>query len=682
MIPKDYRPQRGLGQAVTRQRRRLNKEVRDEADRRRANQRQKAAQELSTTAQRVEERKENKDRTWVKALINAGTSQARAVIGSTGVTVKATGAMPRIHSKLEYTNRIMAYTDFTSIHVSWPWYVYARDIENGGGTARQGASIHSSVKGTIYHEFGHIQFTVPFPDLVAAANEVELPLPMGTLKYAWNLLEDQRMEAAVINDAPIKAVYFKQMMLKYIVVSPQGTDGTYYRLYPLVAGRSYLPAKLVSDIRKAYVHEMGADKADRVDEIVSQYKEATDAATMLQAVIDMHSMLDSWPPDRSHEHHPNGGLGDEEVDERLQESASEDSDDEDSDDEAGIGSSDEDSDEDSDEVGSGSSDDDESIEDESELDSSGGTEDDGDEDEEDGDEDEEDGNTATRNASHTSPPTWGDVQDDIEDLLNETLNEIISKDDGLTDALACANESRDTLPELDAYDYPEFPADQSDAVAIGIERALSDFVTMSSPVWQYRQEEGTLVPIDFRTRSVGDDDYYTSLKGAGTVGVDLHLSFLADASMSMNGIAMMALSQSMYATAVACDRLGISSTYCLWSDGADHYRIWSEGQPSPVVWPSLGGTDPSIALDDCDSHNLMGKSHHLILIFTDGEWGYDFGSLQRWARPDRTIAVIQYSPYQFHYDRNPNEADYMLPITSIHQIPQQLTYMVHQIMGS
>src|SRR5262245_30872469 len=60
------------------------------------------------------------------------------------------------------------------------------------------------LRGILYHEGGHISWTMPLADLLQmAANEgyrTSFGLHDAAYRTAWNILEDQRMEMAVVTD--------------------------------------------------------------------------------------------------------------------------------------------------------------------------------------------------------------------------------------------------------------------------------------------------------------------------------------------------------------------------------------------------------------------------------------------------------------------------------------------------
>jgi hypothetical protein len=231
------------------------------------------------------------------------------------------------------------------------------------------------------------------------------------------------------------------------------------------------------------------------------------------------------------------------------------------------------------------------------------------------------------------------------------------------------------------FSCPDMPADsivRAERTSVGMEQALSDFVTASQPVWLSHQERGIIDPIAFRTKSVGDRDYHRAMSGEAASGLDLHVSMLCDVSVSMQGSPMLALSEALYATALACQRLNVGATFSLWSDASSNCRIWSDGNVTPSHWETLGGTDPTLALDDVHDHNPEGATNHLVLVFTDGDWGSaDQYNLQNWSAPGRHIVLVRYGArYAPHYG-----ADDVVDISDIDQLPMELTRAIQRILS-
>ena len=143
---------------------------------------------------------------------------------------------------------------------------------------------------------------------------------------------------------------------------------------------------------------------------------------------------------------------------------------------------------------------------------------------------------------------------------------------------------------------------------------------------------------------------------------------------------MIALSEALYATGLACQALGIGATYVLWSTPPSNFRVWSDGNVTPSVWPSLGGTDPTLALDDLSTHNPEGAANHLVIIFTDGQWSIGFPSLTRWGAADRTMILVRYGSYDGPMQQDMG-ADKHININDVRKLPDQLTNALLDVLG-
>jgi hypothetical protein len=207
---------------------------------------------------------------------------------------------------------------------------------------------------------------------------------------------------------------------------------------------------------------------------------------------------------------------------------------------------------------------------------------------------------------------------------------------------------------------------ESEVLAEGMKRALSSFLTKTDPYWENHREVGVVDALAYRTKDPGSRQRI-DFDGKGR---NVHVSLLCDISGSMHGKAMLALSMALYATAKACKEMGIGNTMILWS--TEYYHIWADGEPSPVVWNSCGGTQPIPALDTLDAHNKEEADHHLVLVFTDGQW-YTMDPLTTWGAPGRKIVVLHYGNY-----RNVDTlgADEEIRIDNVTHIPELLAQYI------
>ena len=255
--------------------------------------RQRLAREQALQAERMvneakaqREAKFNRDEPRApkqQTLINRSVvRRTAAVLASEKVVVPI-----RVRQGDTYTGT-KAWTDFKSIDIT---FEPEEDIR----------LLSAQLRGLLYHEGGHCRFTDPFLDLVEAVREVlgEVPTPDGVdvnrLHRAWNCLEDQRMETAVVSDAPRKAAFFTPMVMAMHLRSLDHMAAN----YPLLVWRRYLPIKLRRQARTMFVTLHGAQGehfAQELDRIVTSYVTATDVETMWTAVCEYHELLQAMKP--------------------------------------------------------------------------------------------------------------------------------------------------------------------------------------------------------------------------------------------------------------------------------------------------------------------------------------------------------------------------------------------------
>lgn len=687
MIPKsslpkskrpNIKPQRGLGQAVSRQRRKANDALKRERDNRIQRNRQNAREMLNRSQRLTPE--ELLAHTFAKNLMSATITSQRAVMHSYGIDLPVTAGT---YYDWRSNGNIRAYTDFESIVMNMPQSI----LPTYGASHEAIIDFVATVRGVFQHELGHVRFTVPFPSLTFA-DEYD-HAQKRNLHWAWNCLEDQRMETAVVNAVPVIASYFTKMIAVHILAKSEALPTAWL----LLAGRRYLPTAVRQQAHDVFADKHGAQATSEWRQIVADYISATTNDELSAQVVKAyefllkHDLMSSDLNDDSHAHQP-----------RREDSPEDGASGDDGDDEWG---QDDESDEDGESDSTGKPSDDEG---DGEADGSGesdGAEGDGDVTTGNGDA-QSDGNPADTDtagakgeddAEATAERAGDGVStnkvntDKLQEAINEAMEQAVQQmreDKANHTVVREANDLQNrngALPWI-GESGGAMPADQqatAQQLAIGMEQALSDFVTASQPVWQSHQEHGVIDPISFRTKSVGDNAYRRGMDGDANAGLDLHVSLLCDASVSMSGDPMVALSQAMYATALACDRLGIGTSYTLWSSPGDHYRVEAG---HPVVWPVLGGTDPTEALDDLDSHNPEEASNHLVIIFTDGEWEQNFPGLHQWERPGRHIVLVEYSQYSWVTEITNNRgADEAFLIHDILRMPMEMTGVIANILS-
>lgn len=669
MIPnKNLKPQRGLGQAVSRQRRKNTDQVRRDRERRAYRERSQARDMLRRAKQHTPE--ERREMLWKQHILSATIDNQVAVMKSLSINVPV---RTQINSHVEWMphrNEITAYTDHKSITMHLPERMFP---ENSSDVARTVESI-ATIRGIFQHELGHIRFTVPFNQLpwdkIGDVNK-------SKLHWAWNCVEDQRMEQAVVQDVPRLGTYFTQMIAEHIL-----GKGDNERAWLLLSGRTYLPRSMRKQSRDLFAQQYGTDKADLWDDLVAKYVGATDTLEMARIVLlcagfiaslgeDManpqssvdnhnyygydHGMESDNDPSDSASDIDNSDLNDE-GDDDWDDDAEDNAEDNDDADGQSVDTTPVDGD------GYKETDDDDGTDNSTDTDAEGQVKGAG-------------GNNAQRVDKETFRDTLREVAEQaMSDMRTDAVNQQIVKD---------ANEARTTtgyLPLLtgNGVDMDADTQSTAEMLAVGMTNALNDFVTASQPVWMSHQEHGVLDPLAYRTKSIGDLDYRRGLTGDMNAGLDLHVSLLCDASVSMDGAPMKALSQAIYATSKACNELGISHTVTLWSSSGENFRV--PNPDKPVIYDTLGGTDPTDALDDLDYHNEEGASNHLVIIFTDGDWDSHFPGCQQWSRPDRHMVLVNYG-YDISTRHGTRGCDEMVHIRKVLEMPMELTKAIANILS-
>lgn len=683
LAKKKHKPRRGLGQALTRKRRHAMDQVNEQREKRIAREKQAAREELARLKNRDKnEAKNDGAEKWASSLL-------RATIANQTALLRVWGHSQSVTAGVEDRSNVMAYTDFKRIVIKWPKASVPNRLNR-----KATADCIAQIKGVMQHEMGHIRFTVPWNQVLSVVGENTTPHPAGLLHKCWNMLEDQRMESLVVETVPRIANYFGTMVANVVLANTNMEQS-----WLMLAGRAYLPNKV---LRQSYImfdefceqqgitdgaltwfnlvqdYRAAATEKALHDAVVAAYEFIQDVRATMPEAMDSHDSMDESENDLADSARGKGNITDM-FDEKPKKSnkKSKKSDDPgsggDSTEEQGDGQGDQGDDQGDGDEGEGSG----SGKGDEEADSSDGSSGEGDE----GGSDEADspGQSNTGDGSETTH------EEEFKEALDEALNEFdqgIQRDSDINDIM------RDAQTRGDATGLPEYPneaeamspdlQERAKLTARGIENALNSFVTDAAPQWHVRQDTGVIDALAYRTKQVGATDYRRLLHDDGNIGLDVHVSMLCDVSGSMGwgyggaSSPITALSESLYATALACQNLGIGSTFTLWSSGNQNYRVWADGQPTPTLWPCMGGTDPLTALDDLDGHNPEGAKKHLVIIFTDGAWAGGFPSLRQWDAPDRHIVLVRYGSYEGEVQKDMGAHSH-IHINDVSALPKHLT---------
>lgn len=698
-----FKPKRGLGQAITRQRRRAAQKAREEAERRNEAAKEAARQEVLRAMNGKKQEDKNRQQRFANALMNTVAVNQTAVL-------RAWGYQHPVYAKVSTVPHLVAWTDFKQVHCEWPVEKFP-SIDSPIAVA----DTIAQMKGAFQHEFGHIRFTTPYDKIVShhkTGEDRDYHTHRGQMLHkCWNMLEDMRMESLVVEAVPRISTYFGTMVANVILEHAKMDQS-----WLMLAGRTYLPGNVLKqsfDLFQQWGDDHGiTDAAVTWFELVENYKAANTEAKLAKAVreaLDFIDMINATIPDVPGDHSRHSGPGNDpgknarkpkgDISDMFRKQDPKEGEGEGKDGQ-GEGTQD----------GSSKSGKPKKGDDGEDGDGEGRG---GGRDSNDGDKSDEYNESLVGDADpddvfdgevtdekHDGQSNRGEAgkmrqteQDpDLESALKDMVTDYKQTMRADKDVLSMQWQAQEAV---DVEGLPEFSTDsgrgttpmsdkavqKSLAVAGGIKEALNTFVSESAPFWANRQEEGVIDPLAYRTKNVGDKDFRRRLFNEANQGLDVHVSLLCDVSYSMNGTAMTALSEALYATAVACDELGIGRTFVLWSSGSENYRVLTDREAEPVIFPAMGATDPTKALDDLATHNKEVATNHLVMVFTDGEWGYDFPSLQRWSVEGRKFVYVLYSPYIKGEVDNKYHADSAIGIRDISEIPHKLTMAIADILS-
>lgn len=599
-----------------------------------------------------------------------------------------------------------AMTDFSQVRVR----INERSYDENDPA--QIARLIALTKGLIYHEGGHILFTVPFPELRSKAQENGFTLPptegalesgatgvtnacLSRYQWCWNLLEDQRMECAVVRTSPVIERFLQVVILDVIVRSSEDAP---HRVWPFLSGRTYLPKSVLDHYRKIavkYAQDHGlVDVLNELDDTIRQYKRAKTEVDMVKQVVRSYPLLLRWLDDLAN---GNGGRVDDHsgigrsrhgkhpkpesssTDSGGWETVSEPSSRSESDNDGQsqpVSADNKSSDRQTGDKDTGDSTD---TADQAGNDTATGSETSESKTEEDK-QDKSNDEVAKTESDHkpgdgvgshdNAPASHPDNQQGLEDTLKDLVDNLINHDQ-VNDLVSQVNESvRRGVP----YD-PTITLMSADLlskveeVRAGMIDALAPLAVQADPAWRFRQESGVFDPVTFRYRDPGDTDYWSNLDDTGATGHDLALSVVLDASFSM-GNYMDVLSIGAMGIRLACDDLDIPCTISTFSDNG--YLVLQADDPTQVVAiDAHGGTDPMEALEDLENQ-AYDKSRHLVVVFTDGEWSSRVPSFAQYRRSGMYVLGIGYG-YGVVGSLMEKAPDVAVQIEEVSQLPTEVT---------
>jgi hypothetical protein len=584
-----------------------------------------------------------------------------------------------------WDKQIQAVTDFQTIQIKYPDSMIPAKV--GDFNVDHLRLFISDVKGLAYHEIGHIRFTTPYPVLWDLVYPGDNPVP--EYHHTWNVLEDQRMEAAVVADSPNIAGYFTTMILKHMLSNTRGRDTRRDSMqWLLLVGRRYLPSDIRKELRRAFIQEFGKHSTMRADQIVGDYMCATTPKEMLDAVVAFHSLIQTLGPsapqgiDTHRAYVPggppsrNGGAGAEEAGNQIQKSASDTPVDNEGLDDSieSTGASEYGEEEGNEEANRGQDaaegGDKEDNKAESSLPSAG-------------DKPNQNGDTQ-KPMPQTAPPAPGSpgghgtanktlserVQDNI-DAFNESLKSDKSINETIRSIHEYANSRTSSLPSYRSISTQTSDlVSEADEAASAMIQALTYYTAESAPMWQSHQRRGVLDPFVYRTRQPGDMEYRRQYDDRGGDSIDIAITVMLDVSGSMGGNEYN-LGAVAYTCKKACEALDIPCTVCTFEDGG--YVLWTpEDRAEHLSILMGGGTNPIQVCDALDEQSYD-KGNHLVLVMTDGAFNNSFNGFQHYGADGRYFIGFGYGGYYSTASLESNKVHEAYAINNLMDIPKALT---------
>ena len=609
-----------------------------------------------------------------------GTAElANKVLHAFGVTVPV-----KVGTLWEGSDQpLTAWTNFKEININVRPTVDLNDLESV-------AEFVWMIKGAVYHEGGHCLFTRPLPRLIDELQQLKAANPGGeaerllntmiTSGYmnsaysdavnrremffkCWNILEDQRMEMAMVTTSPVLATYFSTVVLK-AVVNSRDLGGS----WPYISGRMYIDYDIRKGIRdEACKTPERAARVNQLDSVVARYRVAKTPVQMLRAVCDFVDIMDEWggltqPDDLTGKHTSYGDNtpqptpdmdenpgdygqgGQQEGDEQEGEQEGE-------------------------QQGAGDADDEKQSDGSSAGDSGGG-----DEPPQAGQPDGQPERPSSPQSAASGPSNDTTAGRGKQDLIKQIQKQIESGKPQITNEVMTFvskinEEMRHDLPR----DPTVTPMKAESIVAAttvksGIINSLEHLIDQTAPSWRFRREAGVLDPTAYVLREPGETDFWTDLDDIGGNGYDLSVSVVLDTSYSMDHHTER-LSEVGLGVRLACDDLGIPCSVSTFN--SYEYAVYrADEQAIPVTVRADGGTEAFGILSMLDTQRFN-KKRHLVLILTDGDWA-DVPTLAPFSAPGRYFLLLGLDMYNPQSLLRKN-ADHTMCIRTLDELPTQFT---------
>lgn len=557
------------------------------------------------------------------AILSSLGALSGKVLNSMGITPRVTIEQLNAGARGPSMN---CYTDFVDVNIQINCDQFDLSDE------AQVVNLVHTVKGFTYHEGGHIMWSTP-PDYLCSlagcnkgndhcingslikpyldphvASSVIGKSISGTMFHqAWNILEDQRMESAMVVVSPVMARYFATLVAKYIY-----DPGKEEIAWPWIVGRTYLPRELRQMLRNAAEKHKCAKLIPDIEDVVMTYRSSNDPKVMHSCVIRLAEILIVWLEGKDGLRNPDVhgtsfGYGKVGVNRNKIQAVPESSD--------------------------------FTIEkpEEPKAEASGTKGNDGEEVEvPDSGEHKDDNPPETEESSAGSQSAEKTVKSYFDDIVSDSIAQMSHGEAG--EFLANVNDNLRQVAARDESITPMAP-DEIREVA-NIQNSMMDvldrLIVQVDPSWMFYRENGVLDPTAFITREPGDMNFWSGMDGDKGNGHDLAVSLLVDTSGSMDHRIGRTSAVTM-GIRKACEHYDIPCTITTFSD---RVRLVAAGdeQVEHVKLGAGGGTHIFDALTILDDQRY-GKRYHLVVILTDGEWS-DIKDVRAWGDPGRHILIV------------------------------------------
>lgn len=438
--------------------------------------------------------------------------------------------------------RADACTDYKKISVAMP----IKDFPKAYPSPTDVKRLVTVTKGLVYHEAGHILYSVPFEHLSRSAAQQGATMPReftntahhrGISRFSWvqNILEDQRMECAMVRLSPVFENHFRVTAM-YMILQPMLSRGRASMMWPFLSGRTYLPKNLLASLRADALEQatnLGLLDAFRaIESGVRAYKRGVTERELFDAVVATTDAFIEWfdnPADMMRTNvdtHRDPGH-DVNRSNRMDLTMS----------------------------------------------ATGRVEDE--DDNEDGDENDM-GTPSDTSDSGVAPVRH--LRESVALAIKETIDESVTQsqvNEMITDLNIALGRGLPRDPTVFPMTVEE--SRKAHQVKAGMLDVLEPLMTRVGPGWVFRQDEGVLDPVTFTLRSPGDTDFWSRIDGEEQPGRDFAVSLVLDVSHSMGN-----RSPSWALPRWVCD----------WPASFSESRARSRPSPTPQPWSSMPSNQP------------------------------------------------------------------------------------------